>query len=251
MPDRKRKPKPRPANLKAGTADRRKAKKGQPRERTAVLPPAYLEPWEKHPGESTSRYEAFLIYRDQPAQGQLRRSLERAAHAAGKAPATLEGWSREDHWRERCSAWDRHLQAVRDAAKVRELEAIGVRQAQQLAAATQTLQAPIVALLTRIQRRQEADPAADPWAGIGDAALAQLAIRAARAMPHVIVGERLVQGQSTENVDVHATVTDARRDAEAMPPIERERFLVGEGVDDGRAVEREKARARVAARSSG
>jgi hypothetical protein len=239
----------RPARVTAANQQANKARKGKPRERTRVLPPAYLEPWEKQPGESRSRYEAFLVYRDQPAHGQLRRSLERAAHACGKSPSTLEQWSREDHWRERVSAWDRHLQAVKDAAKVRELERIGERQAQQLAAATASLQAPIVGLLQRIERRRQLNPE-DPWEGISDVHLAQLAIRAARAIPHVIVGERLVQGQSTSNVDAHVTVSDERRDAEAMPPVERERLLLGEGVDDGREQDREKARARAAGRDA-
>lgn len=251
MPDRKPPQDKTPARVTPAHKAASKRKKGQPRQRTEVLPPVYLEPWEKQPGESRERYEAFLVYRDQPAQGQLRRSLERAAHSVGKAPGTLENWSREDHWRERVGAWDRHLQAVKDAAKVRELENIGVRQAQQLAAATFALAAPITSLLNRIEARRQENPNEDPFGGMSDAALAQLAIRASRAMPMVIVGERLVQGQSTDNIDVHATVSDARRDAEAMPPHERERMLLGAGVDDGRGLERQKAAERAAARSKG
>jgi len=94
------------------------------------------------------------------------------------------------------------------------------------------------------------DPTADPWESISDTTLTQLAIRAARAMPHVIVGERLVQGQSTANVDVHATLDDARQAAQAMLPVERDRYLLGAGVDDGRGEERAEAARRAAARAT-
>lgn len=236
----------RPPRVTDAARKARAAKKGKPRKRTEVLPPVYLEPWEKQRGEGASRYEAFLAYRDQPEQGQIRRSLERAAHTVGKAPGTLENWSREDHWRERCAAWDRHLQSVRDHARIRKLEEIAEREAMQLAGSTAALAQPIQALLQRIQTIQQAN--GDAWENVDIEALTSLAVRAARAMPMTVAGERLVHGLSTANVDAHVHVDDRRQAAEAMSPVERERFLLGEGVDDGRAGERERAARRVADR---
>lgn len=238
--------KPRAKKPTGGSAKRK-------RKKPETAPVVYLEPWERQADETHERYSAFLIYRDQPAQGQLRRSLERAAHACGKSPSTLEQWSRQDRWRERVQAWDRHLQAVQDAAKVRKLTELAEREALQLHSATQTLQAPIVALLTRIQTVQ--GQGEDPWEKINISDLTTLAIRSARAMPHVIVGERLVHGLSTTNAQVDVTgdvrIEDARRQAEAMSPVERDRFLLGETVDDGRGGAREKAARRLAERAGG
>src|SRR5688572_20130642 len=103
----------------------------------------------------------------------------------------MEEWSRLDHWRERVPAWDRHLQSVKDSARTRELEAIQRRQAQQIAGSAQVLQAPIVALLTRLEKN-----GVEVYDGMSTLALSQLAIRAARAMGIVIQGERLVHGLS-------------------------------------------------------
>lgn len=237
----------RPTRVSDKNRAARNARKGKPKARTEVLPPVYLEPWEKQKGEGLTRYEAFLAYRDQPEQGQLRRSLERAAHTVGKHPGTLETWSREDHWRERVAAWDRHLQSVRDSARIRKMEEIAEREAMQLAGSTAALQQPIQAVLQRIQTMQQAGE--DPWSDIALDDLMRLAVRSARAMPAVVAGERLVHGLSTANVDAHVRVDDRRQAAEAMTPVERERFLLGEGVDDGRAGERERAARRAQARS--
>lgn len=244
MPERpKAKTTKRPAGVTAKHADAKKRRRGQPRDRTKVAPPVYLEPWEKQPGESIERYEAFLVYRDQLTNGALRRGLERAAHACGKHPSMLEQWSREDHWRERVGAWDRHLQSVKDAAKIRAIEAIAEREAMQLQAAAQTLQAPLQALLTNIAEFQSRGE--NYLGGLTPWQLTRLSLVAARAMPSVIQGERLVQGLSTANVDAHVSgdvsVRDARAAAEAMTPIDRERYLLGEGFSDGRDTDRRDA----------
>jgi hypothetical protein len=239
-------PSKRPKGMSDESIETGKRKRGQPRERSRPTPPIYLEPWERQPGEAEVRYQAFIAYRDQLSQGQLRRGLERVAHAAGKHPTLIERWSREDHWRERCAAWDRHIQSVRDAAKVRAVEAIADREAAQMAAAAQALAQPIQALLMRINAQMAAKE--EPFEGLTMWQLANLARASARALPAVIQGERLIQGLSTSNVDAHVsgdvTVSDARRQAEAMPPMERERFLLGEGFADGREAEREEAASR-------
>lgn len=229
----------RPPRITDTNRQARNRQKGKPRKRTEVVPPVYLEPWEKQPRESSQRYEAFLVYRDQLDHGQLRRSLERAAHAVKKHPQTLAEWSREDHWRERAAAWDRHLQSVRDAQHIRAVEAIAARQGMQVQAAAATLQAPIQALLEKIQRDHDYLDQLSAWQ------LTRLALAASRAMPVVIQSERLIQGLSTQNVDAHVegdvTLRDARAAAEAMTTVARERFLIGEGIEDGRAHERQDA----------
>lgn len=229
--------------------DKQVAKRPRP-ERGEVLPPAWTEPWERQPGEGDQRWEAFVIYRDQPTNGITRRSLEKVAASCGKHHTLIERWSRQDGWRQRVHAWDAHVQSQKDLAFIRRREQIADEHARQLGAVRMALVQPTLALLDRINRaRQQGTDALD---GIPTSELLKAMVGASRALGPVMQIERLSAGLSTTNADVHVSgdlgAVEARRQAEQMPPLERDRLLLGDGVDDGRGGEREAAEARAAAR---
>src|SRR4051812_38519357 len=110
-------------------------------------PTPALEPWERQPGESEKRWSAFVAYRDQPA-GQ--RSLRGLARQLGRGGRLLQQWSSEDGWQRRVAAWDRHSQRVHQRAVERELDRLGERHANVLAAVVHVLQAPVQQFLQRM-----------------------------------------------------------------------------------------------------
>jgi prefoldin subunit 5 len=70
------------------------------------------ESWERKPGETGPAYRAFCVYRD---LGPSRTALLAYRQAKGKAeaiqlPGTWTAWSAENHWRERATAYDEHLE---------------------------------------------------------------------------------------------------------------------------------------------
>lgn len=79
-------------------------------------------PWERHPEESQTAFQGFVLYRDQPN----RRSARKVAEALGKSENLISGWCHRYKWQDRALAWDdeqdrivrqAHLEQIRTSAK--------------------------------------------------------------------------------------------------------------------------------------
>jgi hypothetical protein len=105
------------------------------------------EPWERQPGETANRYNAFCEYRAMP---RLDRSLRGLAATLGRRDhGSLGKWSTENHWRTRVEAWDAHLDALEREAQEQRIREIGA------------LRADVsIELLTGVIRRLRGDEAA-------------------------------------------------------------------------------------------
>ncbi|MFC4060218.1 hypothetical protein ACFOWE_18090 [Planomonospora corallina] len=77
---------------------------------------ATLDPWERQPGESLTRYAQFCVYRDLGRTRTLRKTAENLTRA--------DGWIRQiaaaHRWRDRAEAWDRHLDDLYKATWLEE-----------------------------------------------------------------------------------------------------------------------------------
>lgn len=79
----------------------------------------FERPWTRQPFDTDARWRAFQRYRDQP----LPRTIRGASEALGGYDVrTLEKWSSENAWPERCFELDRYLDEQRIAATVDVLE---------------------------------------------------------------------------------------------------------------------------------
>lgn len=190
-----------------------------------------LAPYERQEGEGDERWQAFVIYREQPENGIPRRSLAKLARELGKSKQLVERWSSDDGWLGRVAAYDREQDAIRRSAQETELRRIVARQGTSLSAAAQALLVPINAYLKRVTELRAAGQ--DPYDGASIAWLAKEAREAARLIPQLVQAERLVHGLSTSNVGGHeggpidVRVEDARRRARGMTTEELVQLMAG------------------------
>lgn len=151
-------------------------------------------PWTRQPFDTEKRWRAFVVYREQPPPRTIRGVSEILADPASGKPfdvRTLEQWSSENAWPERCVAYDRHIDERRVEATMRILEEDArtaaafhvdlLRKAQQAAASV------VHDWLDRLARGERLDA----WSP-----------HEVRAMiKDCITLERLVRGQATERVE--------------------------------------------------
>jgi len=84
------------------------------------------EPWERQSGETARQFQAFTLYRDAPP-GE--RSITRVAQTLDVSRVLVGRWSAANGWVVRAGAWDSEQDRVKRAARVKELEDMGKRQA--------------------------------------------------------------------------------------------------------------------------
>ena len=75
-----------------------------------------LDPWERQPKESDRKYGQFVTYRDLGRARTLTKAAERLTLAHGH----VRNVAAEFRWRDRCEAWDRHLDRLYEASWLEE-----------------------------------------------------------------------------------------------------------------------------------
>jgi hypothetical protein len=146
---------------------------------------AEVQAWERQPSEDDEAWKAFQSYRDQTPP-------RRAHQAAVKRTEMLSRWYNDHAWAERVAAYDRHLDAIRRETREALLkEDERDRAARQLAhiKGMQDIVDLEIAKLSRDARSTEA---------FGLVKVSELN----KLMSNIIQCERLIRGQSTENVGV-------------------------------------------------
>lgn len=81
------------------------------------------QPWERQKGESAQAFEAFLTY----LQMGPERSIRSVSQKLAKSKTIIDRWSRNNHWVERCRAWDNCLQQEARKAAVSEVRQMNKR----------------------------------------------------------------------------------------------------------------------------
>jgi hypothetical protein len=94
-----------------------------------------LEPWDRQPREGDKAWQCFQLYRDAEQEGGIGKRTHRAVSAraypgspeGAKAKNQISDWSVRWRWMERCEAFDRHLDQVRQAEFSKEAKRDGVQ----------------------------------------------------------------------------------------------------------------------------
>lgn len=84
------------------------------------------DPWERQPRETGRRFAAFTVYRDMAASD---RSASKVAQTLAVSRPLILRWSSAEAWVARVSAWDVEQDRIKRAARVKEIEDMGRRQA--------------------------------------------------------------------------------------------------------------------------
>jgi hypothetical protein len=146
---------------------------------------AELRPWERQPAEDDEQWRCFQNFRDQVPP-------RRMAHAGVKRAADLSTWYNDHRWKERAAAYDRHLDEIRREQreaihKLTEQER-ATRQLGQLAMVQDIIDLELSKLWADAKRSE----------AFGLVKVSDLN----KLLNSAITLERLVRGQSTENVAV-------------------------------------------------
>lgn len=157
-----------------------------------LLPTVYDldRPWVRQPCDTDKRWVAFVAYRNQKQPRSIRGALE----AAGRPQTdqrTLERWSADDGWRERCVAFDRYLDDHHVAAVVdvlaEDARVVAARHVQLLHDAQEAAASIVHEWLERIEQGERLEG----WSP-GEV----------RGMiKDMLTLERLVRGEATERVE--------------------------------------------------
>jgi len=147
-----------------------------------------LDPWERQPYDTDESWPVFQAYRDQKPP---RRGLLVSFRGRPVDPIKVARWFREHFWGERVAEWDRHLDAIR----VSEMESA-------LAKSTREAMADHVQLVE--QAKEIASRELEKLlATVKDSAVEVLKPRdLTRLLDSTIKLDRLIRGETTENVNV-------------------------------------------------
>lgn len=179
-------------------------------------------PWERQPNEPETAWQYFCAYRDM----ERPRSLSKLATALGlNGPTVVGRMSMDRQWQARLLAYDSWLEQQRRQAVAEEVQARARQHAESLDAAITVLAAPAIAAAERI-KQQGGLNLPD---GANPADILRLVTETSKVLPQLIQASRLVNGMSTENVDVHGL------GAGASPTSDEEMQAFLTAADDGSA----------------
>jgi len=142
-------------------------------------------PWERQPSEDDESWKAFQSYRDQTPP-------RRMYHAAVKRTSMVSQWYNNHAWAERAAAYDRHLDALRRQTREAILAETEKDRAARQLGQIKMVQDIIDHELAKLWRDTKATEA------FGTVKVNELN----KLMANAITLERLIRGQSTENVAV-------------------------------------------------
>lgn len=118
--------------------------------------PSDIRPWHRQPGESTSSWEGFIVYRDMD-----KRSTTGAARILKKTQSSVSQMAHRNQWIERAAAWDREVQDRIDRAEINEIARMSKRQIG-IAIGMQTLVAHDVGVMLKQVERENYRARMDP-----------------------------------------------------------------------------------------
>jgi len=147
------------------------------------------KPWERQEAEPDDAWTAFRMYRDQMTGPGATRSYARL----GVRLETALAWMNKYQWKERCLAWDRHVDEIRQEEKT----ALLAQDAREVTASHMAMVATGKSLVSRELAKLDALSAK-----AGEAP-GPFTLHALTRLAEVTVKlDRLVRGESTEKIEV-------------------------------------------------
>lgn len=179
------------------------------------MPSAEVWVWERQEGESEGAYEAFKGYVYQTPPRRLKHSS--AKHGSGELSQLFQDW----RWDERALAYDRHVQRIRAVereALLKEDERDRTAAQLEMIKGIQQVVNREIAKLVRDTERSEA---------FGTVRVSELN----KMFGACITLERLVRGESTENVGV-VNVDVKKLTVDELRELQRLQAKMSAGSDD-------------------
>jgi hypothetical protein len=93
-----------------------------------TAPAAFIDEWERQPGEPPKAWKAFVIFRDMGDERGVYQVRDKAGFVANYK--VLMRWADKHRWVERAAAYDRMIDRKRQRAHIEEVEAMARRQVQ-------------------------------------------------------------------------------------------------------------------------
>jgi len=151
-------------------------------------------PWDRLDEESAIQFAAFAHYRDMHPKI---RNILTMCQDARYARDDCKAWSPKFRWVERAQAWDDHQDKVRQMARIKTIEELTKRQAQQAYNFTDSVASFGKELIRRIKNK----PAL--LREMKDTELIDLVLRGASSLPRLMEAERVAMGiNPTMNLNV-------------------------------------------------
>lgn len=171
------------------------------------------EPWDKQIKEGSTAYYAFTVYRNLGPK----RTYAAVARSIGVSPQTVSKYADQYDWQSRAEAWDFYMDRIFQAELAERQRHLAKHQFEMAQDALKALNAPIQALLTRM----EADPAgvASEFGAKDLAKLMKIAQDSIRLMPNLMTSQRLALGQPGEISERRETHTVTTNDSERIGEI--------------------------------
>ncbi len=150
-----------------------------------------LRPWERQPEENDDHWKSFQQYRDQTPP-------RRIVHVGAKRREDVLRWYNEFRWKDRCDAYDRYLDDMRREQREAILKENEKERASRQLAQIKSVQDIVDRELAKLDRDTRESPA------FGTVKVSELN----KLIANTITLERLVRGESTENVGHAASDLD-------------------------------------------
>jgi len=163
--------------------------------------------WLRQPCDTESRWRAFQAYRDQPPPRTVRGASEALG---GQQKRTLEYWSTECMWPERCEELDRYLEAQRVAVVVDVLKEDARETAAEHIGQLREARDIAVAVVRQWAKKLERGETIEGWSPND--------VR--QMIRDTITLERLVRGEATERVE-HGLVDLSKLSVDDMSELKR------------------------------
>lgn len=176
------------------------------------------EPWERQPSESASDYHSFVVYRNLGPK----RTFAAVARNLGVTPSRISFLASENEWKTRAEAWDFYMDRIFQAELAERQRLLAKEQFDIASQALNALNAPVQALLTKMEVDPEGTMA--EFGAKDLAKLMRMAQDSIRLIPQIMSSQRLALGQPTditEKTETHnINYNDSQRIGEVLDVLQ-------------------------------
>lgn len=171
------------------------------------------EPWDRQIKEPPEAYYAFTVYRNFGPK----RTYAATARSVGILPTSVSKYADQYDWHSRVEAWDFYMDRIFQAELAERQRHLAKHQFELLADALKALNAPVQALLTKME--VDAAGVLKEFSAKDLTKLMKVAQDSIRLMPNLLSSQRLALGQPTEISERTETHNVNYNDAERIGEI--------------------------------
>jgi len=205
------------------------------------------EVWDRQFGESSDAFAKFCIYKNLGP----RRTQATVARSLNLHPNSLSALSIQYDWKQRAQDWDFYIDKIRQAEIAERQSRLAMEQFNLASNALKAANAPVMALLDRMEDDPEAVMA--EFGAKDLIQLMKLSQDSIRLMPNLLAAQRIALGQPTEITErtetLNVNYNDSKRIGEVLDVLNEAGVLdafIGKGssgeVIDAESVEVDDAR---------